>query len=73
MTYQNDSQGGSRGGFGGGFRSQGPRPMIDVTSMNITCCDCSTPITQLPFNPDPNRLNTIRCRDCLRKSRPPRY
>ena len=73
MTYQNDDfQGGNSGGFRGGY-NRAPRPMVDVTAMNIKCCDCGTAITQLPFNPDPNRLNTIRCRDCLRKSRPPRY
>ncbi len=77
MTYQDGNngggyQGGNRGGFGGGF-SRPPRQLIDVTAMNIKCADCGAAITQLPFQPDPARLNTIRCRDCLRKSRPARY
>ncbi|MBI5465803.1 MAG: hypothetical protein HY974_00770 [Candidatus Kerfeldbacteria bacterium] len=78
MTYQqDDSQGGSRGGYSGGFRggfhNRPPRQMVDVSAMNIKCADCGAAITELPFQPDPNRLNTLRCRDCLRKSRPPRY
>ncbi len=81
MTYQNN-QGGfggaSRGGFGGGNRGgfggpRAPQPLIDVTNLNIVCADCGAPVTQLPFQPDPARLNTIRCRDCLRKSRPARF
>ena len=77
MTYQqqDSNQGGYQGGGRGfgGYNRPAPRPMIDVTALNITCADCGAPVTQLPFQPDPNRLNTIRCRDCLRKSRPPRY
>jgi DNA-directed RNA polymerase subunit RPC12/RpoP len=45
------------------------RQMFDVSGMNIKCCDCGTPITQLPFNPDPNRLDSIRCQECLRRFR----
>ena len=45
------------------------RQMFDVTEMNVKCRDCGTPITQLPFNPDPSRLDTLRCQDCLRKFR----
>lgn len=78
MTYQNDDgqgggfRGGNRGGFGGGF-NRAPRQLIDVSALNIKCADCGAAVAQLPFQPDPARLNTIRCRDCLRKSRPPRY
>ena len=49
----------------GGFQRQ----MFDVSGMNIKCRDCGTPITQLPFNPDPARLDSIRCQDCMRKFR----
>jgi len=78
MTYQNDAPqgGGSQGysgGFRGGYQNRPPRQMVDVTAMNIKCADCGAAITELPFQPDPNRLTTLRCRDCLRKSRPPRY
>ena len=50
--------------------SQGfQRQMFDVSAMNIKCSDCGTPITELPFNPDPARTNTIRCQECMRKYR----
>lgn len=49
----------------GGFRSE----MFDVSQMDIKCRDCGTPITQLPFNPDPTRLDSIRCQECMRKFR----
>ncbi len=45
------------------------REMTDVSDLNIKCRDCKTPITQLPFNPDPSRTDSLRCRDCMRKSR----
>jgi len=45
------------------------RKMFDVSDMNIKCCDCGTPITQLAFDPDPERIDSIRCQDCMRKSR----
>lgn len=31
---------------------------------NWQCSQCSAPITQLPFEPDPARLNQLLCRDC---------
>jgi hypothetical protein len=52
--------------MGGGF-SQAPRQIIDVSAMNIKCCECGAPITELPFNPDPSRTSTLKCRDCMRK------
>lgn len=79
MTYQQDDsqgggfRGGNSGGRGFGGYNRAPRPMVDVSALNIKCADCGAAVTQLPFQPDPARLNTIRCRDCLRKSRPPRY
>lgn len=50
---------------GGSFQRQ----MFDVSGMNIKCRDCGAPIDQLPFNPDPARLDSIRCQDCMRKFR----
>lgn len=41
--------------------------MHDVSALNIKCCDCGAGISQLPFQPDENRLNDIRCRDCMMK------
>lgn len=61
MAYQKNENFGGRG-----FQ---PRQMIDVSSMNIKCCECGVEIKELPFNPDPARLDQIRCRDCMRKRR----
>ncbi len=61
MAYQNDQ------GFSG--RGFGQRQMFDVSSMNIKCCECGVEIKELPFNPDPNRIDQIRCRECMRKRR----
>lgn len=45
------------------------RKMYDVSKLNIKCCDCGIEIAQLPFDPDPSRLDRIRCQDCMRKFR----
>lgn len=40
------------------------------------CAECGAPITELPFEPDPSRMDQLRCRDCHRKRRAsfrPRY
>jgi len=54
-----------------------PRPQLrDVSSLNIKCCDCGAAITELPFDPDPSRLNTLRCRNCMqnvKRNHGPRY
>lgn len=47
--------------------SFGPKQMFDVTSMNLKCVKCQVPITELPFQPDPNR--PIYCRECNTKRR----
>lgn len=31
------------------------------------CAECGAAITELPFEPDPSRLEQLRCRDCHRK------
>ncbi len=49
-----------------GFR---PRKMFDVSDLNIKCCECGAEIKELPFVPDPTRLDKIYCRDCMRKRR----
>ena len=36
---------------------------------NWQCADCGKPITELPFEPDPARLNQLRCRDCHQQKR----
>ena len=58
--------GGYRGGGGGGGYSSAPREMF---TGDWVCGTCGAPIKELPFNPDPSRLGTLKCRDCHKKSR----
>ena len=46
--------------------NQTERPMFTVDEI---CADCNIAITQLPFEPDPARKSSLRCRDCWRKNR----
>jgi DNA-directed RNA polymerase subunit RPC12/RpoP len=41
--------------------SWGQRPMFKG---NYTCAKCGKSITELPFQPDPSKLDGIKCRDC---------
>lgn len=50
-----------RGGFA-------PRAMIKG---NWKCSECGVEITELPFEPAPDR--PIYCRECWSKKRPPRF
>ncbi len=34
------------------------------TEGDWTCSKCGAKITRLPFNPDPNRLGSLLCKDC---------
>lgn len=36
---------------------------------NWKCAQCGKEITELPFEPDPNRLEQLLCRDCHREKR----
>ncbi len=49
------------------YNQGGPRPMIDVTSLNLTCATCGTAITELPFqpamNPDGTPQRPVYCRE----------
>ncbi|OGZ67370.1 MAG: hypothetical protein A3C58_03720 [Candidatus Staskawiczbacteria bacterium RIFCSPHIGHO2_02_FULL_34_10] len=51
----------SRGSFG-------PREMVKG---NWKCGECGVEITELPFEPAPDR--PIYCRECWSKKRPPRF
>jgi CxxC-x17-CxxC domain-containing protein len=55
MAY--DNQGG-----GGGFQRQ-------MFKGDWKCASCNGDITELPFEPDPNRLNQLYCRNCHRERR----
>ena len=48
------------------FNNDAPRQMFKG---NWKCSECGQEITQLPFEPDENRLNQLKCRDCHQKSR----
>ena len=50
------------GGGGGGFE----RKMFQG---DWKCGNCGTEIKELPFEPDPARLDQLLCRDCHRKQR----
>lgn len=51
-----------------GFQGQGggPRQMYQG---NWKCADCGTAITQLPFEPSPDKTDNLRCLDCFKKSK----
>jgi CxxC-x17-CxxC domain-containing protein len=57
--YRNSS-GGNRGGGA-------PRQMHQGS---WTCSKCGGEITELPFEPDPDRLDSLQCRECHKQSRP---
>ncbi|MBI3626437.1 hypothetical protein HY224_00110 [Candidatus Uhrbacteria bacterium] len=48
-------------------QNDGPRQMVDVSSMNLTCAQCQAPIKELPFQPSGDR--PVYCRDCNRARR----
>ncbi len=37
--------------------------------VNWKCSKCNEDITSLPFEPDPERLNQLLCKDCHREKR----
>ena len=60
MAYQDYNNGGQRP----------QRQMYDITALNITCTECGTPITQLPFEPtekDDGTFGRLYCFDCNKK------
>ena len=34
---------------------------------NWKCAKCGASITELPFEPDPSRIDSLQCRDCHRE------
>ncbi|PIT92146.1 MAG: hypothetical protein COU08_04010 [Candidatus Harrisonbacteria bacterium CG10_big_fil_rev_8_21_14_0_10_42_17] len=34
-----------------------------------SCAKCGAKITELPFDPDPSRLDQLQCRDCHRQNK----
>ncbi len=56
MAYNND------GGQQGGFQRQ-------TFKGNWKCGKCGAAITELPFEPDPEKSDRLKCRDCFRESK----
>ena len=45
----------------------GPRPMVDISSLGITCAECGGPIDKLPFEPTKKEDGTygrLYCYEC---------
>ncbi|OGI17825.1 MAG: hypothetical protein A3J63_03445 [Candidatus Moranbacteria bacterium RIFCSPHIGHO2_02_FULL_40_12b] len=65
MAYQDDN-------------NRPPRQMFDISAMGITCTECGTAITELPFEPTKRedgtygRLYCYECNKKRRESRPKR-
>jgi CxxC-x17-CxxC domain-containing protein len=58
----------SRENFGSTASAERPqRSIVDVSSMGLSCADCGVAVTELPFQPSPDR--PVLCRDCNRKRR----
>ncbi len=52
--------------------SRPARQLFNVSDLNLTCSECSTPITELPFQPSVKSDGTygrIYCRECNKKRR----
>jgi len=66
MAYDNYRGGNDdRGGFrrDDGFR----RPPSQKVTGSWACSKCNKEITELPFNPDPARLDKLLCKECHRE------
>lgn len=46
------------------FNNRAPRKMFQG---DWKCSKCGTAITELPFDPDPSRLDQLLCRNCHRE------
>lgn len=51
------------------YNNDGDRPQRQMFQGNWTCSDCGTKITELPFQPDADRVDQLKCRDCHSKGR----
>lgn len=53
----------SRMGGGGGGMSRGPRAPRQMYDVDVTCAQCGTRISQLPFQPSGDK--PVYCKDCM--------
>lgn len=52
-----------RGDDRGGFNSRGPRAPRQMFQVSLTCADCGTAITELPFQPTGDK--PVYCKNCM--------
>ena len=60
--FRSEKRGNDRGSF-----NRGPRAPRQMFSVNLTCADCGTQITELPFQPSGDK--PVYCRACLQAKR----
>ncbi|MBI2625410.1 MAG: hypothetical protein HYW70_03735 [Candidatus Nealsonbacteria bacterium] len=53
------------------FEDRPEIPPRETVKGNWSCSECGTEITELPFQPSPDR--PIYCKDCWSKRRKPRF
>ena len=63
-AFRQEKRGNDRG-FGG--RSMGPRAPRQMFQVNLTCADCGTAITELPFEPKNDK--PVYCKNCMMAKR----
>ena len=51
------------------YGNQGAEDYKKKYQGNWTCGKCGTAITELPFEPNPERLDELKCFDCHKKAR----
>lgn len=59
--FKQSKQANGQGGGGGGDRQ--------MFEGNWKCSQCGGAINKLPFEPNPERANTLKCIDCFKASR----
>ncbi len=53
----------TRDNNGGGYNRGGARPPRQMYQVNLTCADCGTAITELPFQPTGDK--PVYCKNCM--------
>ena len=51
------------------YDNDGKREERKMIQGKWTCSKCGAEITELPFEPDPERMDQLLCRDCHREKR----
>jgi len=53
----------------GNGRGGGDRPQRQMVQGDWKCSSCGKPIKELPFNPDPARMDQLKCKECHQAQR----